>query len=303
MEDTETELLCKVTANHLFLAQFEPFRATVRSLRARNPDLARTILQTVIARGGRFDSILWSSHSCPSPSVLTFLSTLELLHFSDPVSQLWSFDENTLKLRAEFLLYVQIVSYKVLESIKRNLELKGIDENEKDFKNFSLPVEFLAKDENFRGLDDELGECLRILDKISDVGLSRLKPDLIVVEGEDERGLEGDDAIRDEDIMRLRRIILEHAEIFYVLCWNIEKQIGCVEKEDSGMAITLVTERKPKEVEDKVLRLVQRSVQIVHLDAMRDCVENSEVDGAVSHIKFLHLDHGVEEMKYRYVNL
>lgn len=300
MEDNETELLCKVTANHLFLAQFEPFRATLRSLRARNPDVARAILQSVVAKGGRFDSVLWSPHSCPSPSILTFLSTLELLQFNDPVSQLWSFDENTLRLRAEFLLYVQIVSYSVLESIKKTLEVKGLGENEKGFKNFNLPVEFLAKDEEFRGLDKELGESLRVLDRLSDVGLSRLQADLIVQEEEVGRLLEGVEEIREEHVLGLRRIILENAETFDVLCWNIEKQIGWIEKEDSGMAITLATEGKRKKVEDKVLRLVQRCVQIVHLDAMKECVD-SEGDGMLFHIKFLHLDHGVEDIEYRMV--
>jgi zinc finger FYVE domain-containing protein 26 len=102
--------------------------------------------------------------------------------------------------------------------------------------------------------------------------------------------------------MGLRRRILENAELFDVLCWNIEKQIGWVEKEDSSGAVTLVTEGKSREAEDKVLRLVQTCVQIVHLDAMRERVYNSEEDGMVSHIKFLHLDYGVEEMEYRYVN-
>lgn len=297
MEDNETALLCKVTANHLFLAQFEPFRATLRSLRTRNPDVARGILQSVVAEGGRFDSVLWSPHSCPSPSILTFLSTLELLQFNDPVSQLWSFDENTLRLRAEFLLYVQIVSYRVLESIKKTLE-----ENEKGFKNFNLPVEFLAKDEEFRGLDKELGENLRVLDRLSDVGLSRLKPNLIVQEEEVGRLLEGVVEISEDHVLGLRRIILENAEIFDVLCWNIEKQIGWIEKEDSGMAITLATEGKRKEVEDKMLRLVQRCVQIVHLDAMKECLEN-EGNEIFSHMKFLHLDHGVEDIEYRYGNM
>ncbi|CDP21567.1 unnamed protein product [Coffea canephora] len=60
MEDKETEFLCKLTANHLFLAQFEPLRATLRSLRVRNPELARSILQTIVPKGGRFDSVLRS---------------------------------------------------------------------------------------------------------------------------------------------------------------------------------------------------------------------------------------------------
>lgn len=303
MEDKETELLCKLAANHLFLAQFEPLRATLRSLRARNPDLARSILQTIVAKGGQFDSVLWSRHSCPSPSLLAFLSTLELLQFNDPVSHIWSFDESNLKLRAEFLLYVQIVSYRVLENLRKSLESKGFERIDKVFKNFDVPVEFLAKDEGFRGLDADSGECLRVLDKISGVGLSRLKPDLVMVvgEGAGEEVLEGVVEIGEEEMMVLKGVILENEDVFDVLCLNIEKQMGSIEKEDSGMAITLRTEAKWKEVEDRVLRLVQRCVQVVHLEAMKECLEKSDLDGLISHMKYLHLGYGVEETDYRYV--
>ncbi|CAI9094379.1 OLC1v1030104C1 [Oldenlandia corymbosa var. corymbosa] len=300
MEDKEAELLCTLAANHLFLAQFEPLRAVLRSLRARNPELARSILQTIVAKGGRFDSILWTRHSCPSPSLLAFLSTLELLQFGDPVSHIWSFDEVGLKLRAEFLLYVQIVSYRVLENIKKNVESEGSGNAS---KNFDTPVEFLAKDERIRGLDADLGECLRVLDRISDVGLSRLRPDLLMaaVHGEDEEVSEVPAEVGEEEMMVLQGVILENGEIFDVLCLNIEKQMGSVVKEDSGMAITLRSEGKHREIEDKVLRLIQRCVQLAHLDAMKDCIEKNDLDGSISHLRYLHLHYGVEETEYRMV--
>ncbi|XP_027180766.1 uncharacterized protein LOC113779395 [Coffea eugenioides] len=303
MEDKETEFLCKLTANHLFLAQFEPLRATLRSLRVRSPELARSILQTIVAKGGRFDSVLWSHHSCPSPSLLAFLSTLELLQFNEPVLGLWSFDENSLKLRAEFLLYVQIVSYRVVESVKKHVELNGIQGIEGGFRNFNIPVEFLAKEDGFRILDEENGKCLWVLDRISNVGLSRLRPDMMVVEGEEEREgvAESVEEIGEEEMMVLKRVILENAEVFDVLCVNIEKQLGMIQKDDSGMAITLRTEGKRMEVEDRVFRLAQRCVQIVHLDAMKELLDKNELDGVVSHLKYLHLDFGVEDMDYRMV--
>lgn len=284
MEDKDTELLCKVTANHLFLAQFEPFRATLRSLRARNPELSRSILQTIVANGGRFDSIIWS-HSCPSPELLTFLCTLELLHFNEPTSQLWSFDADALKLRAEFCLYIQNVISRVSERIEglkldvENGEVSGVNEDLKG-----------------------LSESSRVLVKISDMGLRRLRPDLIEMDDfmESERNSRGDIVMEEGEIMCSRRVFLENAEIFDVLSLNIEKQVGWIENEDSDMAITVRTAVKHKEVEDKVLKSLQKCIQIAHLDAMGECLMNNDVDGAVSHIRFLHLNYGVNEEEYRY---
>ncbi|CAA2970357.1 Zn2+-binding, contains FYVE domain [Olea europaea subsp. europaea] len=284
MEDKDTELLCKVTVNHLFLAQFEPFRATVRSLRARNPDLTRAILQTIVSSGGRLGNddldaegrILWSD-SCPSPAVLTFLCTLELLEFPDATSQLWSFDDNSLKLRAEFLLYVHTMSARVLSELKESVNLEG--------------------NENF----DEgttRNEELRILQGFLEVGSSRLKPDLTELEEnrEENDGFSG--GFTEEEIMGLRGLILKIPDIFYVLCGNIDKQVGCVENDDSGLAITLRTDMMRREKEERMLRLIQKCVQVAHIDAMRECLEENNEDGAVSHIRFLHLDHGVEEAEY-----
>ncbi|CAM8967443.1 unnamed protein product [Rhodiola kirilowii] len=50
--EKEIELLSRVAIDHLYLAQFEPFRAIIHSLRARNPDLALAILQTIVSNGG-----------------------------------------------------------------------------------------------------------------------------------------------------------------------------------------------------------------------------------------------------------
>ncbi|XP_075107825.1 uncharacterized protein LOC107781681 [Nicotiana tabacum] len=293
MEDKDTELLCKVSANHLFLAQFEPFRATLRSLRARNPELSRAILQTIVAHGGRLDSIIWS-RSCSSPALLAFLCTIELLHFNEPTSQLWSFDAATLKLRAEFCLYLQTVISRVSESISSS----KLDEEA--VENVDLNGDGSGINEDLKGLS----ESLRVLVKIADVGLRRLRPDLIemddTVESEGNSG--GDIIVEEEEMTCLRKLFLENADIFDVLSLNIEKQVGWVENEDSGMAITVRTVVKHKEVEDRVLKSLQKSIQIAHLDAMRDCLMNNDVDGAVSHIRFLHLDYGVDEEEYRMVS-
>ncbi|KAL8063412.1 hypothetical protein ABFX02_01G025300 [Erythranthe guttata] len=280
MEDKETELISKVIANHLFLGQFEPFRAMLRTLRSRSPDLARTILQTIISQGGRMgmpDPVLWSD-SCPSPAILTFLCTLELLEFPDATSNLWSFDPDTLKLRSEFLLYVHIVSSRVLEVARDVVNMEGND----DFDEGSVR-----------------NEELRVLERLSEVGTGRLKPDLIDSE-ETKRGSRG---LSEGELMTLRGVILENSEIFDVLCANIEEQLGNMENEDSGgLAITVRKEVKRREEKvEEVLRLLQKCVQLTHLDAMRQCLENGDEDGGVSHVRFLHLNCGVEEKEYRMV--
>ncbi|KAL8521988.1 hypothetical protein ACS0TY_012224 [Phlomoides rotata] len=268
MEDEDTELLSKVTANHLFLGQFEPFRATLRSLRARNPDLARTILQTIVAQGGRLgtpDPVNWSD-TCPSPAILTFLCTIELLQFPDATLNLWSFDPNMLKLRSEFLLYVHMISSRVLETVEGGVK------------------------------NDEL----RVLERLSGVGLNRLRPDLIGSE-ETEEWVSG--GLGEDDLITLRGSILENSDIFDVLCENIGEQVGRMENEDSGgLAVALKKKvRLHEEKEEELMRLTQRCVQLTHLDAMRQCLENGDEDGAVSHVRFLHLDRGVEEAEHRMV--
>ncbi|KAL3361372.1 hypothetical protein AABB24_014332 [Solanum stoloniferum] len=289
MDDKDTELLCKVSANHLFLAQFEPFRATIRSLRVRNPELSRVILQTIVANGGRFDSIIWSQ-SCPSPALLTFLCTLELLQFNEPTSQLWSFDAAALKLMAEFCLILQNVISRVSESISSSeLGAEAVDEVE-------LNGDVSGINEDLKGL----GDSLRVLVKISDMGLRRLRPDLIEMDDVIDTG--GDIVVEEEEMMCLRRVFLENADIFDVLSLNIEKQVGWIENEDSDMAITVRTVVKHKEVEDKVFKSLQKCIQTAHLEAMRECLMNNDVDGAISHIRFLHLNYGINEEEYRVVS-
>lgn len=318
MGDKDTELLTRVTANHLFLGQFEPLRATLLTLRSRNPDLARSILQTIVAHGGRFDSVLWS-HSCPSPSLLTYLSTLELLQFNDPTSPIWGFDPDTLRLRAEFLLYIQILNSRVQESLKKCVDLgdgeKGVVDNDGsgdlggigkgiDKTDLGDLVEKDSSSSKFGSQEEELRECLRVLDRILEVGLDRLRPDLVVVDDDIEtEGTSGGGLQLEEgDIMCLRQVILGNAEVFEALCGNIEKQeVKWVGDDESGLAITVTVKGKGREENGpKVLKLIQKSVQIAHLNAMKECLKASDEDGVVSHIRFLHFDYGVEETDYRF---
>lgn len=54
------------------------------------------------------------------------------------------------------------------------------------------------------------------------------------------------------------------------------------------------------DVEEKeALVRVQRSVQLAHLDALRERLREGDVDGAVHHLPFLQHDHGVDAREYR----
>lgn len=309
--DKETELLSRLAANHLFLAQFEPLRATLLTLRTRNPDLARAVLQTIVANAARFDNVLWS-RSCPSPSLLTYLSTLELLQFSNSCS-VWSFDPHTLHLRAEYLLLVQILIDRISSRLRRDVDLDKI-EKEKEIDGSSEgggleeeKPELLDRGDNLREGNGELQGSIRVLDRFMELGVKRLRPD-VVSGGEDGDGGETGEVldvvpIEEEEMMSLRTAILEDADVFEAFCTNIQKQVKGWEAFDSDTAITMRSEERARidrEKEDKrVFSSVLKTVQVAHLDAMRECVREGDIEGAVPHIRFLHLDYGVEESGYR----
>lgn len=314
--DKETEVLSRLAANHLHLAQFEPFRAIILALRARNPELAVAVLQTVVARSGRFESVLWSS-SCPSPSLLTYLSTIELLQF-DKAPSIWSFDSETIRFRAEFLLLIQNLIDRVSESIRIFFDLESI-EKEKDRDGFGESessedrAELLDKSEvrseDLRDASSELHSCVGVLDRILVLGVKRLKSDLVNDDVDGGRGNEatGIGLIEEGELMCLRRVIWDYADVFDALCLNIHRQVRGWEGYDSlGLAIPIRRDENAmqdmsQEEDVKVLGWIQRVVQMTHLDAMKECMNAGNVNGAISRIRFLHLDYGVEESEYRYV--
>lgn len=196
------------------------------------------------------------------------------------------------------MLLIQIITSRVSAGLRESIDLEGIEKGVRDFgENEEL---FGESEEELKELNNsELSECLRVLDRVSELGLKRLRPDLI---DSDERGSEG--SIRELDELELgclKRVILENADVFDALCRNIEKQVeGFKNDDDLGMAITVRNEDKGRVDDDgKVLRLIPRSVQIAHLDAMNECLKESDEDRVVSHIRFLHLDYEVEETEYR----
>ncbi|XP_030947314.1 uncharacterized protein LOC115971497 isoform X2 [Quercus lobata] len=301
--DKEIEILTRLVANHLHLAQFEPLRAVILALRSRNPDLALAVLQTIVARSGRFQNILWSD-SCPSPPLLTYMSTLELLQQFDDnsnASSAWSFDPETLRLRAEFLLLVQHLIDRVSESMRNNFDIQSL---EKEVLNgsegYDERAEVLEREkcEELRDVNGGFDECVRVLDRVLELGVKRLKPDADVdVDGN------GNDidmsSVEESELVCLKRVILDYADVFDALCWNIQRQVRGWEGFDSGLAETARSEEEGEAL--RVLGLIQRSVQLAHLDAIKECLKEGNVDGAVPRIRFLHTDYGVEEDEYRMV--
>ncbi|KAG9459296.1 hypothetical protein H6P81_003804 [Aristolochia fimbriata] len=257
--DGEIELLSRVTVNHLILGQYEPFRAAVLSLRKRNPTLALSILQTIVARGGRIDEILWSP-SCPSPPNLAWLASLELLNFSGPPSSIWNINPDTLRSKVEFLLLLQLV-------ISRVSHLDSVD----------------------------------IVNRFLDFGLKRLKAD--IVDDDDSAPRDLVSSFTEDELLCLEKLVVDHAEIFDALSWNMQKQVKWSDPLDSRLAITVsrADQKTEGSFEDDMEALVwmQRSIQKAHINALRKCLEMDDEQGAVSHLMFLHMDQGSEESMYR----
>ncbi|XP_010249786.1 PREDICTED: uncharacterized protein LOC104592245 [Nelumbo nucifera] len=296
--EKEIELLSRVTVNHLFLAQFEAFRATLLSLRKRKPELAIAILQAIVAQGGRVNGVLWSS-TCGSPALLAWLSAMELLEFED-ASSIWNLDPEILRLKVEFLLLVQLVSSRVSESIRRLVVLESIEKEDVSSENFESRPEYFSEGADLKDSSGALVDSLNFLDRISDLGVRRLKVDVT------EADIGPSDVVisfEDAEVQCLRKVILDQAEIFDALCWNIQKQVNWSDPYDSVLAITVNTEEKVglgySEEELKILALIQKNVQMAHLEALKERLKEGDESGAVSHIRFLHTDNGVLETEYR----
>lgn len=109
--EKEIALLSRVAANHLFLAQFEPLRASLLSLRKRHPDLASSFLRAIVSEGGQVADVHWST-TCPSPSHLAWLASLELS------------ESHSDRLQVEFLILIHTVLSELTEEITITTELE-----------------------------------------------------------------------------------------------------------------------------------------------------------------------------------
>ncbi|XP_039118557.1 uncharacterized protein LOC120254523 isoform X2 [Dioscorea cayenensis subsp. rotundata] len=261
--EKEEAFLARVAVNHLFLSQFEALRASILSLRKRNPGLALAFLRTIVADGGRFDGVLWSG-TCSSPSHLAWLAALEVLDFRN-IASVWSFDPDLLRLKVELLLLVQLV-------ISRVSDAEGVG-----------------------------GEAyVNVLNRVLDLGLRILRSYVMDDIGDDDEI----PLIMDDELGSLWTVFLEHADVFDEICANIQRQTQWFETPDSsGLAISLRTEAKgssnssAKELE--ALSGMQKHVQLAHLDAFKKCLSSENMDEALLHLRFFHLDHGVEETEYK----
>lgn len=315
MEDKETEILSRLAANHLYLAQFEPLRAIIVALRVRNPELAISILQTIVSRSGRFDNVTWSP-SCSSPSLLTYLATLELLQF-DNASSIWGFDHETLRLRAEFLLIVQNLIDRIVGNTRNKLDLESL--NKEGEEEVSPAIETVEEQADLLSVKEgeptdvaaEISDCVLVLDKVLELGVKRLKIEGAIDEvddGQSDTRPATAESADEEELTCLSRVIGDHADVFDALCSNIQSQVGNSECYGPSLAITVRSNNDEtmalNEEEDvKYFASIQRCVQQTHLNHLKECLKNGDVDGAVSRIRFLHVERGVDEAEYRYVEL
>ncbi|XP_073114938.1 uncharacterized protein [Elaeis guineensis] len=275
--EKEIVILSRVVANHLFLGQFEALRASLLSLRKRNPELALAILRAVVSQGGRIDGVLWSS-TCSSPSQLAWLSTLELIKFHQSAST-WRFDPEILGVKVEFLLLIQLLSSKVSEILKNRSQDPDVDEKGETTDVNKDPVQ--------------------ILNKILGFGVWRLKGDA----ERDVEVLHEGSSVSEDELRGLWRIFLDNAEVLDALCVNIQRQARPSQPCESELAISIRTEAMgslSSTVEElEVLGRIQQSVQMAHLDALTEAADRDDWDGAFSHLRFLHQDFGVEEIEYK----
>ncbi|KAG6474190.1 uncharacterized protein LOC122028060 isoform X1 [Zingiber officinale] len=188
----EIAMLTRVVGNHLALGQFEALRASLLSLRKRNPELALQILCAIISEGGRVEGVLWSE-SCPSPSHLAWLSLLELSAFRNSAASIGGVDPEVFRLNVEFLLLIQHACSKASNAdLGKNAETSDASESAAQL------------------LNDILNTGLRLL--WSGIGYvsDTLRPVSLITKGR----LKG-----------LWKFFLDYPKLFDAICSNIHRQL------------------------------------------------------------------------------
>ncbi|MQL81245.1 hypothetical protein Taro_013693, partial [Colocasia esculenta] len=276
--EKEVELLSRVAANHLYLGQFEALRAALLSLRRRKPEIAHAFLNTIVFEGGSFDGVLWSS-TCSSPAHLAWMSVLELLEFGNaPVFR--GPDPETVRVKVEFLLLVQLLCSRVSETSPMRSADPDVDDRKDDSGRISKSLDFLHR--------------------ILDLGLRRLKSDVADVVRD---AVNADFSPSEEEFRCLYDVFLDQPELLEALCWNIQKQVSWSKPSGSELVLSVGGEdygsvRSSVEGLNTLVE-IQRNVQMAQLGAMKKCMEAGDMTGAISHLRFLHLDFGLEESEYR----
>lgn len=90
--------------------------------------------------------------------------------------------------------------------------------------------------------------------------------------------------VTEKDLRRLWGVFLDNALVLDALCVGISRQIGL----DGGFGAD-------------VLLWLRQNVQLAHLDSMKTLLAEDDLDGAAGHLRFLCLDHGVEEDDYKVI--
>jgi len=124
-------------------------------------------------------------------------------------------------------------------------------------------------------------ETRETLTRLLDLGVVRLKREVEGGGGEAGAGAE-EAAVTEEDLRGLWGVFLDNALVFDALCVGVSRQIGL----DGGFGAD-------------VLLLLRQNVQLAHLDAVKTLLAEDDLDGAAGHLRFLCLDHGVEEDEYK----
>lgn len=186
-------------------------------------------------------------------------------------------------MRVEFALYVQRLRDGVSEEIGKD---GGTEEG--------------FYEDRVSGLRD----CFKVLGMISELGWRRVRRCVIGHEGRDGTGSAA--TIGEADLICLRAVVWDYADVFDVLCENMWWQVKGCEGEKDSLTLTvhrgkhLLEEQEEEEEEFRVMGLIQESVQMAHLDDMKECLRAGDEDGAIDRVRFLHLGYGVEESEYRY---
>ncbi|KMZ60264.1 putative Zinc finger protein, partial [Zostera marina] len=189
------------------------------------------------------------------------MAVLDLLDFENLSSSIGGFDHGMLRLKIEFLLLAQTLC-------------DAVEEKDSEvFHRIRLILEF-----GLRGLDS-VGHCGEKVGNEEDLALEMALSDL-------------------------HGVILDQADVFDVLCWNIHRQVNIFPE---ATELTIIASGDVPESSDSSrgefedLVKVQRTVQMTHLSALNKYIESGDLESAISNIRYIHLDFGVDEPEYRMV--
>lgn len=318
--DKDQQLLVRATVNYLFLAQFETFRASLVSLQRRNPAIALAILQTIVEKGGRLEGIAWSSCTS-SPAQLTWLSHAELLGLGsssaasgDPI---WNLDPEAFKLKVEFILLIDLIKSSFSSPPETLIKVPKLEDGGKSVNDETGEEEAIespsGRDESFQKI------ATKLCDSVSSHGLQSLQRDIFKLNF-DAEGL--NESLTEAEIKCLRRISRDHPYFIDALCDNIRRQ-ACVHESKLAISVYDSSAGSESSREDDRFRgfevqppgeassvseagsdfklgsRIQQEAQLAHLDALKEALEDEDLEASFRHLRFFHQDYGLPESVYR----